>query len=61
MCVHKWTQVCVTCVFRLGNPCGKVLKMEYGSEAEKRMNYVMLIWKEVGHQLLHSDPSTQDP
>ena len=35
--------------------------MEDGSEAEKRMNYGMLIRKEVGHQLLHSDPSTQDP
>ena len=52
VCTYMWRQVCVTCMFRLGNHCGKVLK---------RMNYVMLVWKEVVHQLLHSDPSAQDP
>lgn len=33
--MHKWTQVKMR--EGLGNPWGKVLKMEDGSEAEKRM------------------------
>ena len=41
MCVHRETRV-RSCMFRLGNPSGKVFKMEGGSEGDNRSNYVLL-------------------